>query len=133
MTENSDDSANKSKDSISWTADDRKLLIITVAATIIANMVTIIIVALSIIVLHWMRPTPGATKGDYVIFWLFSLAPASTVFLTFIWWRESRRDKTVRKGWRESRWVVIPLFLFEALFLLLYVLAALGLAVGLNG
>jgi hypothetical protein len=85
MTENSNDSPDKPKGSVSWTSEDRKLLIITIAATVIANIVTIIIVALSIIALRWMRPVPGATRGDYAVFWLFSLAPISTVFLTFIW------------------------------------------------
>jgi hypothetical protein len=132
MAENSNDSPDIPKGSVSWTSEDRKLLIITIAATVIANIATIIIVALSIIALRWMRPAPGATRGDYAIFWLFSLAPISTVFLTFIWWRDSRRDKEVSNGWRANRWIVIPIFAFEALFLLLYVLAALGLAVGLN-
>ena len=49
----------------SLTSEDRKLIVITVAATVAANLITVVVVALAIIIARDFRPQPGTPKSYF--------------------------------------------------------------------
>src|SRR5271166_6217330 len=75
-----------------WTPGDSKLLVLTVAAAVVANIVTVILVALAVIVARSFRPHSG-TLGSYAFLWGSAAFPIMTVYIAFSALRRSRRQK----------------------------------------
>jgi hypothetical protein len=115
----------------SWTPDDRKLLIITIAATVAANIITVILVALAIILARSFRPHPRTT-GNYESVFGSSLLPALGVWTVLSFWRHSRRKRATDSVDRMIRWTMAILGIFEGLFILSYILAFIGFAAGVR-
>jgi hypothetical protein len=114
-----------------WTSDDSKLLIITIAATVVANIFTVILVALAVIVARSMRPNPG-TPGSYAFFFGSSLFPLMGVWVILSFLRITRRGKEVDFTGRVIKWIIIAVGILEGFFALLYVLGMIGFAVGVK-
>ena len=123
----------KKRDSIftNWTSGDSKLLIITIAATVVANIFTVILVALAVIVARSMRPNPG-TPGSYAFFVGSSLFPLIGVWMILSFLRITRRRKEVDFTGRVIKWIIIAVGILEGFFALLYVLGMIGFAVGVR-
>ena len=132
-TEDKPGDGEKKRDSIfgNWTSDDSKLLIITIAATVVANIFTVILVALTVIVARSMRPNPG-TPGSYVFFFGSSLLPLIGVWMILSFLRATRRGKEVDLTSRVIKWIIIAVGILEGFFALLYVLGMIGFAVGVK-
>lgn len=114
-----------------WTSDDSKLLIITIAATIVANIFTVIVVALTVIVARSMRPNPG-TPGSYAFFFGSSLFPLIGVWIILSFLRTTRRKKEVDLTGQVIKWIIIAVGILEGFFALLYILGMIGFAAGVK-
>jgi small-conductance mechanosensitive channel len=128
-TESEPEESKKQSNSLlkTWTPDDTKLLAITAIATMAANVVTVILVALAIIVARSFRPNPG-TPGNYV----FLAIPSILMILgtgLIISRRSFKRDESenIVSLWFSR--IVNVLIIFSAL---LYTLAWIGFAVGIK-
>jgi hypothetical protein len=82
-----------------WTADDRKILVITVVGSVAANLATVLLVGLAVALLRLVRPAAG--QGPV---WLFYAAAVGTLLLTgFAISRPEVRQLTRPGGSKVSR------------------------------
>ena len=114
-----------------WTSDDSKLLVITIAATVAANIITAVMVALAIIVARSMRPNP-ATPGNYAFLFGTSIFPLLAVWSVLFFFRVSRREKNKDLVDQAIKWTLIIVGTFEGMFALSYILAFIGFAIGIK-
>lgn len=123
----------KAKPIANWTPDDTKLLIITAGATVAANIITIVVVALAIVVARSTHLTPGATVGYWVFFWASAFFPLMTIAMVVVFWR-NRRGRAALDSFvdRVIRWVMAFAALFSAFMTLIYLLSLIGLATGIK-
>lgn len=116
-----------------WTPDDSKLLVITVGATVVANLITVMFVALAIIVARHSLQQP-ASVGDYAFFAGTGIFPALAIFSILWFFNHRRHDKRRDKGTdftdRIIRWVLVIVGICEGFYALLYLLAWIGFAAG---
>ena len=65
----SSDAVGRSRESYvkSLTDEDRKLIVITVVATVAANLLTVVMVGLAIIIAHNLRVTPDTPKSYFLL------------------------------------------------------------------
>jgi hypothetical protein len=131
MADGKEESSDKRTSGITWTTDDIKLLIVTVVATVIANVITVVLVALAVIVARSFRPNE-ASPADYAFLWGSSIIPALAAYIAFEYWRSTRRHRASGLSRNVSKWIIIIVGAFEGFFLLLYILAAIGYAVGVK-
>lgn len=66
----------------SLTSEDRKLIVITVAATVAANLITVVVVALAIIIARDFRPQPGTPKSYFLLIPV-TATPATITLIAF--------------------------------------------------
>lgn len=114
-----------------WTPGDSKLLVITIAATVTANIVTVILVALAVIVARSFRPNPG-TPGNYAFLFGISALPVITACVAFSTLRRLRRERATFLGDRAFKWVMAILGITAGFSALLYILGWIGLAAGIR-
>jgi hypothetical protein len=114
-----------------WTSGDSKLLVITIAATVAANLITAVIIALAIIVARSMRPHP-ATPGNYAFLFGASLFPLLAVWAVLFFFRVSRHEKNRDLLDQTLKWTLIIVGTFEGMFALSYILAFIGFAIGIK-
>ena len=135
MPETSDDSVDgeKHKRSIfeDWTPEDGKLLIITTAATVTANIVTIIIVALALIISRSFRPNPSTPK-NYIWFLGISAIPVLTAYVAFYSLYRTRREEDDSPYDGIRKWALVITGLGTGFLALLYILSWIGFAVGVK-
>jgi len=135
MPDKKDESSNAEnhRDSIfrNWTSDDRKLLMITIVATVAANIVTVVVVALAVIIARSMRPNPG-TPGNYAFLFGSSIFPLLAVFTVLHVLHTSKHEKKRDLWYQVVKWTLIAIGAFEGLFALLYILAFIGFATGIK-
>jgi len=121
--------SNKQKNSLfaNWTINDSKLLMITITATVVANMVTIIMVAMAIIVARSFRPKPATPQNYIFLFWItpFLVLAAYGAFSSLY------RKRNVRSA-PVIKWALIIVGLGTGFLALLYVLAWIGFALGVK-
>ena len=109
----------------SWTANEAKLLAITIIGTISANIFTVIAVALAIIIARWFQHSKPTTAG-YVFLWVFWVFPLLFLFSLYSGWKSGRRYSKLAK------WLSILTGAWALLIILVSVLAAVGLAAGVK-
>jgi hypothetical protein len=130
-----DESSNneKQKKSIfsNWTPGDSKLLMITIAATVVANIVTIILVALAIIVARSFRPNPG-TPANYIFLLGISAFPALAAYAAFSSLYRTRRKSIASPFDKVRKWAIVITGLGAGFLTLLYILGWIGFAVGVK-
>jgi hypothetical protein len=127
--------SDKKESLINWTQDDTKLVVITVGATVVANVVTVIVVALAIIVARSTHLTPGATDGDWAYFWATGTAPFITLFLIAGLYRSMKRREAVKLGNFADKIIastIAIIGIFCLFMAMMYVLSLVGLASGLS-
>src|ERR1039457_1569776 len=108
-----------------WVKDDTKLLAITIIGTITANIITVVIVGLAVIIARWWRPSVPTT-GDYVFLWAFPIFPLLVLYMLYPGWREGRRYSKL------VNFLSILTGVMAVFIILMTVLAAIGLAVGVK-
>ena len=91
-----------------WTPDDNKLLVITIAATVAANIITVVIVALAVIIARSVQPHPG-TPGNYAFFLGTSIFPVMTACAAIYFWRRSKHEKDFSFPLRTIKWAIVIL------------------------
>lgn len=123
----------KRKNSIlqGWTPDDNKLLVITIAATVAANIITVVIVALAVIIARSVQPHPG-TPGNYAFFLGTSIFPVMTACAAIYFWRRSKHEKDFSFPLRTIKWAIVILGIFGGVVTLLDILAWIGFAAGVR-
>jgi hypothetical protein len=133
QAKNDTSDARKHRDPLfeNWNSGDVKLLTMTIVATVTANIITVILIALTIIVARSMRPHPG-TPGNYAFLFGSSMIPLMAVWTVLYFWRISRREKASDLASQVIRWIMISVGIFEGLYLLLFVLALIGFATGIK-
>jgi uncharacterized BrkB/YihY/UPF0761 family membrane protein len=122
-----------------WTSGDTKVLVITIAATVAANIITVLIVALAVILARTAQPHPG-TPEFYALFLGFTAYCVFGVIMVFSGWRnakarkseESNLDPTTAQIVRIARWVIAVLGTLILFGTLIFVLAVVGFAVGVK-
>jgi hypothetical protein len=115
----------------SWTPGDIKLLIITIAGTVAANIITVIIVALAIIVARSFRPNPG-TPSNYIFLLGISAFPALAAYAAFSSLYRTKRERTASLLDKARKWAMIVSGLGAGFLTLLYILGWIGFAVGVK-
>ena len=125
----------KSNPFINWKSHDTKLLVTTVAATVIANVITVIVVALAILVARSTHLRPGATTGDWAFFWGEAFFPVMTIYLVVIFFRQSKGrsgEALGEFGFRIIKWTIIVIGVFAVFMTMIFALSLVGLATGIK-
>jgi hypothetical protein len=115
----------------SWTPGDIKLLIITIAGTVAANIITVIVVALAIIAARSGRPTSN-TPGAYAFLLGATSFPVITVYMAFSYLHHIRHRRSNSFGDQAFKWVLTILGLASGCIALVYILTWIGFAVGIK-
>jgi amino acid transporter len=114
------------------TKEDGKLFLITVAATVVANIVTVIIVAIAIILARSARPHP-ATPANYAFSFVFALVPAlvglPTLYSLSRFKGSSQLSDNVNKV---IKLIIRVLVIVVGTLSLLFILAWIGFAAGIS-
>jgi len=114
------------------TKDDVKLFIITILATVAANIITVIIVALAVIVARGARPTPP-TPGNYAINFALSLGPMILLWsAVFPGLRILATHKMPDLFAKVFKWLIVALLVAEGIITMIYILMWIGFAVGIH-
>jgi hypothetical protein len=110
-----------------WTPDDMKMLAVTVIATVTANLITILLAALTFIAARYARsmwPTPGS----YALFSVLAVVSAAAIRLAIKNRTLFLRGELDRYG----RIAFITCTIFCVLLLLFFALAAIGIAANIK-
>lgn len=122
------------KDSIfqleSWKSDDIKLFVITIAATVAANIFTLILVGIAVIIArsHHNLINPG----DYIRFFVNSILAITVSGVFIVGWQKTRTTKADPLKFRAFHWIIGALAVWFSFILSLYVLSWIGFAAGIN-
>lgn len=112
------------------TAEDRKLIVITVVATVVANLLTIVMVGLAVIIAHNLRLTPDTPKSYFLLIPVTATpATIALVALSFIKFDLKGRHSLVAQV---VKWVMIALCAVATLCLVVLLLAWVGYASGIK-
>lgn len=111
-------------------AEDRKLIVITVVATVAANLLTVIMVGLAIIVAHNLRVTPNTPKS-YLLLIPVTCTPATVALIALSIVKFDLRGKGSRVA-QVVRWVMIAVCAVATLCLAVLLLAWVGYASGIK-
>lgn len=110
-----------------WSQSDSKMLLVTFAGTVVANVVTILCVGVAIIMARLLRPTRDTSDA----YWFFFGETAFTLFAAFTagfgayrW----RGDRLKGLAGKVSGIVALLIFAFETCVALMLVLAWVGIA-----
>ena len=112
-----------------WTSDDKKQLIITIAATVAANVITIIIIALAIIVARSFRPHP-ATSASYAILLSSSTVPISIILMALSVRSDYTRSASIVG--KIVKLIMTVIAIATGFLILLGLLGWIGIAVGVK-
>jgi hypothetical protein len=113
-----------------FTAEDRKLIVITVVATVAANLLTVVMVGLAIIIAHHLRVTPNAPKSYFLLIPVTATsATVALVALSIVKFDLKGKDSTVAQVVRR---VMIALCAVATLCLVVLPLAWVGYASGIK-
>ena len=113
----------------SLTADDRKLIVITVAATVAANLITVVLVALAIITARAFNPQPH-TPLNYLAILSVTATPATITLIAFSVRYDLRNKEAIAA--KIVRWVMAALGIVATFSLLLLLLGWVGFASGVK-
>jgi hypothetical protein len=112
------------------TAEDRKLIVITVVATVAANLLTVVMVGLAIIIAHNLRVTPDTPKSYFLLIPVTATpATVALVALSIVKFDLKGKDSTAAQV---VRWVMIALCAVATLCLIVLLLAWVGYASGIK-
>jgi hypothetical protein len=120
-----------------WTKGDIKLFIITVAATVAANILTVIMVALAVILARSSRPNPP-TPGNYAFFFAITLFPLLGLWGCFYGLHIARGRHTSRTIGvpdffdKTIKWTLVIIGVVEGLISIIYILTWIGFAAGIK-
>jgi hypothetical protein len=114
----------------SWTSNDIKLLVITIVATTAANIITVVLVGVAIIIArshHSLR-----TPRDYAWFFVGSILAAMICGVCIWGWRQSGTSKADPLKIRAISWGIRVFTAWFGLIFLLYILSWIGFAAGIK-
>jgi small-conductance mechanosensitive channel len=114
-----------------WTQDDSKLLIITIVATVLANIITVVLVALAVIIARSSRPHPG-TPGNWAFFFGSCLFAIVSGYSALWFFRDSRRKKATDSFVKVIKLILAISAISTCFIASLYILALIGLAAGVR-
>jgi len=109
----------------SWSPDDSKLLVITVAATVIANVVTVLFIGAAIALAHSFRPTRPTSWPYFILLAMTAMATIS-VYMVVYSLRRSGSKRDAYPGERAVKFALITVGLFSACLGLIFALVWIG-------
>jgi hypothetical protein len=114
----------------SLTAEDRKRIVITVLAAVAANLLTVAVVGLAIIIAHNLRVAPGTPKSYFLLIPV-TVTPATVALIALSIVKFNLSDKNSAVA-QVTRWVMIAVCALDALCLVVLLLAWVGHAPGIK-
>jgi hypothetical protein len=124
----SDDRPSEAPKREQWSAEDWRMLVITITGGLAANIGTVLTVGLGLAYLHWRHSQPNYSSIDVVTSALTFFVICTAGFAAVISW--SRREKVKRH--RPVGWLARPLAAVLATLMLVFLLVLVGVASGLN-
>lgn len=112
------------------TAEDRKVIVITVAATVAANLITLVLVALAINIARGYSPRPR-TPLNFEMLLSITATPALFIVLPLEILRRNLKDKTSFAS-KVVRVIMLVVISVSSFFLVLLLLVWVGLASGVK-
>lgn len=109
--------------------EDRKLVVITVVATVAANLITVVVVALAITLARDLKPQPDTPKS-YLLLIPVTASPATVALIAFSVQSTLKENSSVVA--KIFRWAMIVLGVVATFCLLLLVLSWVGFASGIK-
>jgi Na+/phosphate symporter len=112
----------------SFTREDVKLFMLTIVATVIANVITVIVVALAILFAR-SQPHP-VTPGSYIILLVSTVTcivvvPSGFFIIAAVWKGSTQNEKFIK-------WAGLIIFPALAIFGVIFILTWIGLAEGIH-
>lgn len=111
----------------SITRDDFKLFIITIAATVIANVMTVVVVALAILIARWQSRPASGSHSALIVPTIASLGlTLCGFFIVAAFWRgDSPYEKFMK-------WSGLVIFSIMGIFAVVFTLTWIGIAEGVH-
>jgi uncharacterized membrane protein YqjE len=117
--------------SLTLTSEDIKLLVVTFAGTVAANLITVLLLGLAIIIGHSFHPT-GRSFWPYGILLAMTAMAVISVLAAISTWRRSRDVKETSFEYKAIRGALAVMGLSGVFMLLLFMLAWIGIAAGIK-
>lgn len=114
-----------------WTADDTKLLVITLSGTVAANIITVIVVGVAVSIARSFHPT-GKSLWPYGILLAETAMAVVSISMIIYTLRHSRNEKETSLSIKTIRASMIIVGAFVACLSLIFALAWIGLAAGIK-